>query len=111
MRVHRVVIGLIAGLILGSAIGALHSAVALRVADLLLPVGQLWVNAIRMTIVPLVVSLLFVGIASRENADGIGRLAAVTASTFVLLLLFAALVAVAIVPSLINDLKLSPETA
>src|SRR5213075_46113 len=100
MRVHRVVIGLIAGLVLGSAIGASHSAVALRVADLLLPVGQLWVNAIRMTIVPLVVSLLFVGVASRETEDGLGRLAAVTAGTFIVLLLFAAVVALAIVPSL-----------
>lgn len=111
MRVHRVVIGLIAGLILGSAIGASHSAVALRVADLLLPVGQLWVNAIRMTIVPLVVSLLFIGVASRDTEEGIGRLAAVTAGTFIVMLLFAAVVAIAIVPSLINDMKLSPETA
>ncbi len=111
MRVHRVVIGLIAGLALGSAIGASHSAAALRFADFLQPVGQLWVNAIRMTIVPLVVSLLFVGVASREEGDGLGRLTIVTIATFVVLLLFAAVVALLIVPSLIADMKLSPETA
>src|ERR1041384_3461065 len=111
MRVHRVVIGLIAGLVFGSAIGASHNAVALRVADLLLPVGQLWVNAIRMTIVPLVVSLLFVGVASRESEDGLGRLAAAPFGPFVFLLVLAAIFALAIVPPLINDMKLSAETA
>lgn len=111
MRVHRVVIGLLAGLALGIAIGASHSAAAMRVADFLQPVGQLWVNAIRMTIIPLVVSLLFVGVASRDDAAPIGRVALVSAATFVGLLLFAAMVALLIAPSLIHDLKLSPETA
>lgn len=111
MRVHRVVIGLIAGLIVGSAIGASHSAVALRGADILLPIGQLWVNAIRMTIVPLVVALLFVGIASRETEDGLGRLTIVSIATFVAMLIFCAVLALLIVPSLINDMKLSPESA
>jgi Na+/H+-dicarboxylate symporter len=60
MRAHRVVIGLIAGLIFGSAIGALGGPIALRVASILEPIGAMWVNGIRMTVVPLVVSLLFV---------------------------------------------------
>lgn len=111
MRVQRVVIGLIAGLVLGSAIGASGSTVALRLADFLLPVGQLWVNAIRMTIVPLVISLLFVGVASRDEGDGFGRVAIASVVMFVVMLLVAALVAVMIVPSLINDMKLTDATA
>ncbi len=63
MRVHRVVIGLIAGLIIGSAIGASNSPVALRVVGFIEPIGQLWLNAVRMTVLPLVVSLVFVGVA------------------------------------------------
>jgi Na+/H+-dicarboxylate symporters len=90
VRVHRVVIGLLAGLILGSIIAASHSSAALGAVDLIAPVGQLWVNAIRMTIVPLVVSLLFVAIAGRERADGVGKLGVVTLLTFVALLSFAA---------------------
>src|SRR3569833_2289560 len=107
MRVQRVVIGLIAGLVLGSAIGASGSAVALRLADFLLPVGQLWVNAIRMTIVPLVISLLFVGVASREEGDGFGRVAIASVMMFVVMLLVASMV----VPPLINDMKLTEATA
>jgi Na+/H+-dicarboxylate symporter len=111
MRAHRVVIGLIAGLVLGSAIGASDSTVALRVAGFLEPIGALWVNAIRMTIVPLVVALLFMGVAGHEDEDGLTRLAVVTGVTFVGLLIFAATIALVIVPPLVNDMKLSPATA
>jgi proton glutamate symport protein len=111
MRVHRVVIGLIAGLILGSAHGANNGAVALRVADFLQPIGDLWVNAIRMTIVPLVVALLFVSVAGRETQEGLGRLTITTGATFVALLFFACVVALLIVPPLVNDMKLSSAAA
>lgn len=111
MRVHRVVIGLIAGLALGSAIGASHSAVALRAAGLLQPIGDVWINAIRMTIVPLVVALLFVGIAARDQRDGLTRLTIVTGATFVALLFFASIAALLIVPPLVDDMKLSAEAA
>jgi Na+/H+-dicarboxylate symporter len=111
MRVHRVVIGLIAGLVLGSAIGASHSAVALRAADLLQPIGDVWINAIRMTIVPLVVALLFVGIAAGDRREGLTRLTVVTGATFVALLFFASVAALLIVPPLVDDMKLSPEVA
>jgi Na+/H+-dicarboxylate symporter len=111
MRVHRVVIGLVAGFIVGSAIGSSGSPVALRVADVFAPVGQLWINAIRMTIVPLVVSLLFVGVASRDATDGVGRITGVTIATFVALLVFAAAVAMLLAPSLIRDMKLDTTIA
>jgi proton glutamate symport protein len=111
MRVHRVVIGLIAGLVFGSALGAINGAAALRVAAFLQPVGDVWVNAIRMTIVPLVVALLFVSIAGRETQDGLGQLSITTGATFVALLLFSSLIALLIVPALVNDMKLSSAAA
>jgi len=111
MRVHRVVIGLIAGLVLGSALGAINGVVALRVADILQPIGDLWINAIRMTIVPLVVALLFVSVAGRESREGLGKLTITTGATFVALLLFACFIALVIVPPLVNDMKLPAEAA
>ncbi len=111
MRVHRVVIGLISGLIVGSILGASHTAAALRIVSLLEPVGQLWVNAIRMTVVPLVVSLLFVSVASRDMSDGIGRIAAGTIATFFALLVFAAIFAVLLGPPLMDDMKLGADAA
>jgi Na+/H+-dicarboxylate symporter len=109
MRVHRVVIGLIAGLIVGSAIGASNSPVALRVVGFIEPIGQLWLNAIRMTVLPLVVSLLFVGVASRSDSEGMGRLGIVTLTTYLGLLVFAAAVALLIGPPLMRDMHLSAD--
>jgi proton glutamate symport protein len=111
VRVHRVVIGLLAGLILGSVIAATNSSTALRLVGLIAPVGQLWVNAIRMTIVPLVVSLLFVAVAGREPNESLGRLGAATLLTFLALLSFAAIVALLLGPPLIADMKLTADTA
>jgi Na+/H+-dicarboxylate symporter len=111
MRAHRVVIGLLAGLIFGSAIGALGDPIALRIDGLLEPIGALWVNAIRMTVVPLVVSLLFVSIATHESASGMGRLTAATIATFIGLLVFAAVIALLLAPPLIADMKLAADAA
>ena len=111
MRVRRVVIGLIAGLIVGSILGGSSGEVTSWVVAVLRPVGQLWINAIRMTIVPLVVALLFVSVASRESSPGLGRVGVVTVVTFFALLLFAAAVALVLAPSLIGEMKLSPAAA
>lgn len=110
MRVRRVVLGLIAGLIIGSVVGASQSAAALRVVSWIAPLGQLWVNAIRMTIVPLVVSLLVVSIASGERSDHVGRMGGVTVAIFFAMLVFAAVFALLLAPPLIADMKLSADT-
>jgi len=109
MRARRVVVGLIAGLIIGSAIGAQPGPIALRVLAIIEPIGQLWVGAIRMTVVPLVISLLFVGVANHDDTERFGRIGGVTIATFVALLVFAAVVALLLAPPLMRDMKLSPE--
>jgi Na+/H+-dicarboxylate symporter len=109
MRVRRVVIGLIAGLIVGSAIGSWGSPVALRVVGFVEPIGQLWLNAVRMTVLPLVVSLLFVGVAGASGDDAMGRVGVATLASYFGLLLFAAAIALLIGPPLIADMRLSAD--
>jgi proton glutamate symport protein len=111
VRVRRVVIGLVAGLIVGSILGAWPGDVASRVVAFFNPIGQVWVNSIRMTIVPLVVSLLFVSVASRETSEGLGKIGITTLLTFLGLLVFAAIVSLLLVPPLMNDMKLAPDAA
>lgn len=111
MRARRVVIGLVAGLIVGVIVAESNSAAALRFAALLEPIGLLWVNAIRMTIVPLVVSLLFGSIASPDSSEKLGRIGLVTLLTFFGLLVLAAAVALSLAPPLMADMKLSREAA
>ena len=70
---------------LGLLIAATNDARLMALADQLVPIGTLWVNAIRMTVIPLVVSLLITGVASTTDVAAIGRLGARTVAVFVLL--------------------------
>jgi Na+/H+-dicarboxylate symporter len=60
----RVLLGLVAGLILGLVLSPAESGFAAGVVGWIDPIGGLWVNSIRMTVIPLLVSLLIAGIAS-----------------------------------------------
>ena len=78
----------------GMAIARGGSASLLGAADAIAPLGVLWVNAIRMTVIPLVVSLIVTGVASAVDVKAIGRLGGRTLLVFFVML--AALSAVAI---------------
>ena len=88
----RVLVGLGAGLIGGIAIAASHSGALLNAADAVAPIGTLWVNAIRMTVIPLVVSLLITGVASASDVSAIGRLGGRTLAVFIAMLTAATIV-------------------
>lgn len=81
-----VLVALGAAVVLGTAVGASGDASLLRAADFVAPLGTLWVNAIRMTVIPLVVSILITGVASAADVTAIGRLGARTLLVFLLLL-------------------------
>ncbi len=88
----RVLLALGAGLAGGVAIAASGDARLLGAADAIIPVGTLWINAIRMTIIPLVVALLITGVAGATDLSAIGRIGGRTLLTFFLLLLGTAVV-------------------
>lgn len=88
----RVLVSLGAGLAGGLVIGATGNAALIHAADAVAPVGTLWVNAIQMTVIPLVVSLLITGVASGADARAVGRLGGRTLVVFLLLLAGAAAV-------------------
>jgi Na+/H+-dicarboxylate symporter len=66
------------GLILGLALGLLASATDIgpvdRLADGVAPLGTLFINAIRMVVIPLVVTTIFVGVARLGSPRAVGRL-------------------------------------
>lgn len=97
---NRVLVALGAAVAGGIAIGALGNDGLLRAADSIAPIGTLWVNAIRMTVIPLVVSLVITGVASATDVTSIGRLGGRTVIVFLLLLAGVALVVMPIAPSL-----------
>src|SRR5437764_660155 len=59
----RVFAALVLGLIAGAAVLAWPAPALLALVRIIEPIGTLWVNSIRMTVVPLVVSLLIAGVA------------------------------------------------
>ncbi len=83
----RVVVAVVAGLGGGAAIAASGNPALVKAAEIVAPVGTLWVNAIRMTVIPLVVALLVTGVASASDLRSVGRIGGRT------LLVFAGLLA------------------
>lgn len=69
----RALIGLVAGLAAGAGIAATGQATLLATGGAVEVVGTLWINAILMTILPLVVSKLVVSIAGSGDPRDIGR--------------------------------------
>ena len=78
----RVLVALGAGLVAGLLIAASGNATLLKIADGVAPIGMLWVNAIRMTVIPLVVSLVITGVASASDISTIGRVGSRTLIVF-----------------------------
>src|SRR6266550_6022368 len=91
----RVLLALVVAVIIGAVIAATGNATLIRAADAIAPLGTLWVNAIRMTVIPLVVSLLITGVASASDVRAIGRIGGKSLLVFVLL---SASVAILVIP-------------
>jgi len=106
----RVLAALAAAIGGGALIAASGSKPLLDAADTLAPVGTLWVSAIRMTVIPLVVSLLVTGVASATDVGAIGRIGGRTLLVFGLLLAATAAIVMPLAPSLFALLPL-PSTA
>jgi proton glutamate symport protein len=106
----RVLVALAAAIIIGALVAASGNTTLLAAADALAPLGTLWVNAIRMTVIPLVVALLITGVASANDVGTIGRLGGRTLIVFGLLLAATAAVVIPLASSLFALLPL-PSTA
>lgn len=102
----RVLVAIAAAIGIGALIAASGSKPLLDAADTLAPVGTLWVNAIRMTVIPLVVSLLITGVASATDVSAIGRIGGRTLVVFGLLLGGTAVIVMLLAPMLFALLPL-----
>jgi len=86
----RVLIALIAGLALGAAAAAYAGPGVKHAIELVESVGGLWLNSLRMTVVPLIFAVLVTGIAGVADAAATGRLAVKTLLWIVGVLTFGA---------------------
>ena len=107
----RILAALILGLLAGIAAVAIGGAWVEESIGIAEPIGGLWLNALRMTIVPLVVSLLVTGIAASAAAARASRLATRALVLFVALLWISAIAAALLTPLLLNLFPLPVESA
>ena len=106
----RVLAALAAAIGSGALVAASGSKPLVDATDALAPVGTLWVSAIRMTVIPLVVSLLITGVVSAADLGAIGRIGGRTLVVFGLLLAAIAAIVVPLASALFALLPL-PSTA
>ncbi len=93
-----ILLALIGGVLIGMALGNSAPGV-IDGADV---VGALWLNAMRMTVVPLVVALLITGIAQTAAAARAGRLAGRAVITMMVILWCSSILAAVMIPLLMT---------
>src|SRR5262245_2893743 len=92
------VLALALGVAVGAGIGASHDTGLVAIATEVEYIGTLWLNALRMTVIPLVFSLLVTGIASVADAASTGRLAARSLLVIAVLLVSATIYGCLVLP-------------
>ncbi|CAN5487132.1 C4-dicarboxylate transporter DctA [soil metagenome] len=85
----RILLGLVVGLLSGAALGGRPSATLDLLVLITEPVGKLWLDALTMTVVPLVFGLLVTGVGSATSSAAAGGVAARAMLWFVVLLVAA----------------------
>jgi Na+/H+-dicarboxylate symporter len=106
----RVLLGLILGLLAGFGVGAAGVDFLHDLVGWIEPLGRIWVNAIRMTVIPLVGSLLVVGVVGTD-VRAVGRIGGRAIGLFVALIAFAAILTALVTPPLVGRLPADAEAA
>jgi Na+/H+-dicarboxylate symporter len=82
----RVLLGLASGAVIGLTLAWSDPALAAKVAAFVQPIGKLWLNALQMTVVPLVLALVIIGVTTASDTASSGRTARRALLVFVTLL-------------------------
>jgi Na+/H+-dicarboxylate symporter len=102
---------LVVGMLLGVGVESWSpggASASLRVIE---PIGILWLNALKMTIVPLIVALLITGITATADAARAGALAARAVATFIVAIVITGIMSLLLTPLLLRLFPLSATAA
>jgi Na+/H+-dicarboxylate symporter len=106
----RALIALVGGIALGLAAAASDAPMAERAVAWIEPLGTLWVNAIRMTVLPLIVASLVVAVSDAAPST-VGRLGTRALVVFILLMAGLGILAALAVPQIFAHLRIDPLAA
>jgi Na+/H+-dicarboxylate symporter len=104
----KVLIALALGLGVGIALSVAQGPALATVVPIVEPVGTLWINAIRMTVVPLVMGSIIVGVTSAPDARTIGRIGTRALLFFLVVLAAGGIFAAVLAPPLMGSIPLDP---
>ena len=105
-RTSKVLLALVAGLATGCVVSTVGAGWLQAIPRILEPIGALWVNALRMTVLPLVLTALVLGVNALPDSREVGRLGVRTLAVFAGILAGAAAVAVLIGKPVLAHLNL-----
>ncbi len=105
----RILLALVLGFALGVGLAQLAPPLSSRLAEIADPIGALWLNGLKMTIVPLVVALLITGIAQTAEAARSGRIAGRSLAWIVGLMSFSAIMGAILTPLFLGFLPIPTE--
>lgn len=107
----RILIALALGLIGGIVFSLLEGNADALLPRIIEPIGTLWVNAIRMTVIPLLMALMITAIAGQETTGIVAQLGGKTMAMFVAMIVASSLFTFIVAPPLIALLPIDPEAS
>ena len=104
----RVLLALVAAAVIGLLLAWISPDAGATVAGIAQPIGKLWLNALQMTVVPLVGTLVVLGVSTARDAAASGRIARRAIVIFLVVLTFAATFAAIAAPAFLSLMPHSP---
>ena len=98
----RVLLALALGAGIGLSLAWSDPVLAAKVAAWVQPIGKLWLNALQMTVVPLVLALVIIGVTTASDTASSGRTARRALLVFVVLLSASSFFTAAVAPALLS---------
>jgi proton glutamate symport protein len=99
------------GLLLGAGLNLLNPSMADALSLWIKPIGMLWINSIRMTVIPLLMALLLTAIASHGGGSAMAKLGLKTFALFVLFIAASSFYTFLFAPPLIALLDINPQAS
>jgi Na+/H+-dicarboxylate symporter len=107
----RILLGLSLGLVAGILYSLDKGQTLASLPAIIEPLGTMWVNAIRMTVVPLIAALLVTSIAGEHKSGLVAKLGGKTIGLFVVMIGGVCVYTVILAPPLLSFLSIDPAMA
>jgi proton glutamate symport protein len=111
MTALRVIAGLVAGFVFGLVLAANPSSISTTAVGVLASVGTVFVSLIKMTVMPLLVSLLVASVGGMASPGGLGRIGVRALAFSVILLLLASVGSVLLAEPVLSRVSIDQTAA